>query len=853
MSAQLRFRCSPVILPVVLCALAPLAATPAGAQLPDNLRMQNVIRQVVKGNGYEVVGLGSWIKGSYKPGKSDHDLRLIISGTNLNPQQQLAAWQEARAKLVEAVRNEFGDEAESMLQRTNLYPPSQLMGGVEDLDDAVSRFATLGQVPNLGYTKKVTPDVDPKWAEGIYGKGADVFTEGYEKTNGKLFYRGSSGNCLTGLADVGMFDVTKKFTTGGTANTAIQWIEHCGVALAQNNGKDVAKDVQRIWRDMSKARSLAGLPVDTALQQRLEYIFTTLKSQKNADALQGMLPAFREELPELLANAQMQAAILKGYDEAGPVGRAYQGFLLSLMEAKGSRGGKALAEIWEAVGNVITFERAMTTLQAYWAAQDTAEAGFEGGVGEALRTALPALADLAGLPVSTLMDLTNEIMKQAEANGYVFVANRQEAWDLMHGIYTAIGRSQDDPDPRHVYSLDRLVQECHDEKKLEALVYAQSLRASCRDLEGAPEEVDRKVAGEIQARCWPVIRDAWRTRRDALVREYLLIAAQVVRQPLRIDCPPAVLRNGSVTVLLHASGGSQMSARLDRMVEIIKLLSGADATVALSWYWEPAAPLATDLRPSERRYTFTKPGTYPVQVRFNMTPRAPTSPPPEAIRVLLERNIAAGVDVVVVEEQPAAGEWKLVGTETVNRTKDSEASGPSSADYIGTAAGTVVPDEGSPGATVRAVGKPGSLTVTTKYLNEKGTSTGLAIAQVQSTLTWQLGDVSTLTPGTKVTLSASIAQTASGSGASKYSDWAALDAGWWPYRKGEPGAPQAGGIKVIQYLRTGEETHKASGQGSFFVPAGTRAGERCEIVLGLTVERGPVYFYYTYEWVPQGQ
>src|ERR1017187_8852991 len=141
-----------------------LIALSCQGQDPTNVRVQNVLKKLVASNNSEVVGLGSWISGKkyndpLTGGASDHDMRLLLpQGTA--PENALEEWRATQAKLKEMVKAEFGKDADRVLSTINLYPPTQLVQGVEDGADAAERFIGLQTVPNLGYTGTVDASME---------------------------------------------------------------------------------------------------------------------------------------------------------------------------------------------------------------------------------------------------------------------------------------------------------------------------------------------------------------------------------------------------------------------------------------------------------------------------------------------------------------------------------------------------------------------------------------------------------------------------------------------------------------------------------------------------------------------
>lgn len=263
-------------LTALMCLTVLVSALPAMAQAP-NARMQRVLLKFVETNGDPVMGVGSWISGKgFNAATSDFDMRLVLpkGGTDA---QQLQRWQKARSQLTTLIKQEFGEQADDVLRRTNLYAPNQLMRGVEDAADAMERFRKLNTVPNLAHTGPVTANTPASFAEGLYGSGSQTYVQGYEKASGRLFYN-NNGKAVTGLSELAhLGEGTPKYTAAGTASTAGQWAMHGMDELAAGRGDKVAKFLERMERDLVKSRSLSKLPADDAFRNQLRQMRELLK------------------------------------------------------------------------------------------------------------------------------------------------------------------------------------------------------------------------------------------------------------------------------------------------------------------------------------------------------------------------------------------------------------------------------------------------------------------------------------------------------------------------------------------------------------------------------------------------
>ena len=628
---------------MLLCIGTLLLAAPAMAQAP-NVRMQRVLLKFVETNNHSVMGVGSWISGAgFNAATSDFDMRLVLpkGGTEA---QQVKQWQQARSQLTSLIKQEFGDQADDMLRRTNLYAPNQLMHGVEDAADAMDRFRKLNTVPNLAHSGPVTPTTSAKYAEGLYGSGAQTYVQGYEKAAGRLFYN-NNGKAVTGLSELAhLGEGAPTYTAAGTASNAGQWAAHGLDELAAGRGEKVAKFLERMERDLVKSRSLSRLPADDAFRNQLKQMRELLKTSP------GKLADVSDDVARLLARGKAESAILAGFENAGTVRRAYMRVMLDGVAA-GNKVGELVGKVMKAAPDWVTAENTINFIVFAVGTHATAQAAGRGNVMETLGTACEHLKWIKMKAFGPLFmaELTAAIIEEAKLTGFDLAASSQEAWDLMAGIYTVEGRVSVDPDPRRRLTLADLVAKFKYEKKLEALVYAYCLRASARDAGDATGAADVSVADALFARCWPIIRDAWRWERDALTSEYLILGSQVVHTPLVIYYKPTSPKAGEPIVCEARSYDGKLGERIQRMNEIIRILYGSGSGVAYNYYWEPGGASVGDLD-WQRAFSFDKKGKYTVKVRLEVAPytgHTETEP-----RVMLRRTVPALVDIEVGSDKP---------------------------------------------------------------------------------------------------------------------------------------------------------------------------------------------------------
>jgi hypothetical protein len=642
----------------VISALAlGLAALSCQGQDPTNVRVQNVLKKLVASNDREVVGLGSWISGKkyndpLTGGASDHDMRLLLpQGTP--PENALAEWRATQAKLKEMVKAEFGKDADRVLSTINLYPPTQLVQGVEDGADAAERFIGLQTVPNLGYTGTVDASMEDSMAkkltEGLYGPGASAFTQNYEEDAGKLFYS-YQGKGVTGMTDlVHETEGVATYSASGMGNTSLQWVEHAEEAMKDGNGKSLAKYLERLQRDLIKGRDMARCPINDAYLKQLQEAAAALRNDPSAAG------SISGKISSLLERAQMDAAILRKYDDAGEAQQALlKAALTSMEDSKGV--GATLLEAMQKV----PAEQLVEGLMAAMTTWETSAALGEGNSG----AAAVSLGQLF-LPLgpALMAQLTNQIMDAARDAGFSLMANSQDVADLLAGIFTAGGS----PDAEAKgYTLDQIVADFSTEQQLRGFVEARAQQAADRGWGGTATRVaDAGVADAIFQRCYPRILGAWRAKRDALTAEFKRLEKQLAMDSLLVGYAPvpaaitAAQPKANVTVSTPADAGR--AKKIDRMKAIATALMGKRAKnfwVSIDSYWRGPGE-QKDVLADSRQFTFDSPGTYRVALRSVISSGGLGLPSDSPLVTWLQRK--ANVDVVV--NGPPAPGGELAGIE----------------------------------------------------------------------------------------------------------------------------------------------------------------------------------------------
>lgn len=619
------------ILTFLLTAMVPAQT------VPTNVRMQNVVKAFSQRTGQQVIGLGSWISGTnyndvLKGGASDHDLRLVIQRSGLTPAQAQQEWQAARRVLRDLVTQEFGKDAGKILGVTNLYPPNQLMKGVEDAADAMQRFQKLGQVPNLGYAAPVNAATPKHLAEGLYGDGAQVWTQMYEHKTGRLFYT-VDGRVYTGMVDLShLAEGQGKYSIGGMANTSMQWVEHAEEELSLRRGDRVGKYLERLERDLGKAKDMARVGGDSAWTAEIRDLSRRLKANP------GALNQFEGRVTALLKRSHMESAILGRLAKAGPV----QGAVLKAAMA-GIAAKNQFGQMLSAAAQKIPMDRVIQGVIAIVVVQSGSRIAGEAGLLEALRQEAPWMA---GLPAGVLMGLTNAILDGAKAGGFDLVASYQDPWDLLSGNFTAAGRvSVDDGRP---YTVEELVKRVHTEEALSNFVHGRAAQAAYRGFQGRVSSgTDSQVAESIFKKCHPPILRAWQTRREQLRMEYLDLAEGLRRTVFPIVVTPSsakLPKGGRVDVLAEAlpPKDGTLGHDLDRMKEILTWLQGGRPYALVTYGWAGGQP---GQREAQRQYTFREGGTQPVVCNVEIGVNESRMPAGDPMIQRVKRFSAADVQV----------------------------------------------------------------------------------------------------------------------------------------------------------------------------------------------------------------
>lgn len=553
-------------------------APECAAQLSVPQRVQKVVKEFTVQTGQEVIGLGSWTGAgtNYKLGVSDHDMRLVVPRKATESAEEYSArcakeWVESRETLRTMLKREFGDQAGLVLKKTNLYAPSELVTHVRNADDAADVFQFFNSVPTLSHQGKVDRATAKQFSEGLWGEGSKAWTQHYEATKGTHFYS-HNNKPYTGAADlVHLGEGQGKFTTYGKSNTALQWLDHADDALSEGGAKSLAKHLDRVADDLKKARDLSRVPQNSQFAADIRKTVARLKNVGD----DGIDHALRSQVDDLIRRGRMEANLLKRLDDATPAERELLDLVLKDVRSEGT-----IARRLKNAAKKVPLGKLLDGVMIYWALSTGMETAGDRSIAEAVAKSVP---ELAGLTSLVLVEITDACLESAKEAGATFLANRQDAIDLLEGTYTVPGREQGEFG--RSFSWDTIVGErgIHNERGLRGFVENRCREAASRDgVELA--QGDKFVADALFARLYPVIRRTWLQKRHGYVKEFIRLNNQLrtARMVVEYSPDPVVLpEDGSpVRVRLRIVFPDINTGEiLARMKQIARILAGPTATL----------------------------------------------------------------------------------------------------------------------------------------------------------------------------------------------------------------------------------------------------------------------------------
>jgi hypothetical protein len=590
---------------LVLAAFSVFAHGTCEAQSTAS-RMLNVVRKFVQQTGNDVVGLGSWIRGGqYRDvltvgdavAASDHDLRLLVP-PGVGPEEAALRWRNSRQQFIRLINEEFGQNAGKVLEKTNLYPPNQLLAAVEDAEDATRLFVRNNQVPNLGYSKAIDSNIPQKFTEGLYGNGAQAWTQAYERNAGMRFYNVKGNVFTSGTQYLHTLEGQAKVSSAGMANTARQWIEHAASSIDSNDAKSVGKYLERVERDLSKSRALIGVAADETWKAEMQTLASQLRSSPSS------LSSLNQRITQALQRASMESAILARVEGSSATQRAALRAILGAIQGGDDLGRKILE-----LSGKIPIDKLMDAIIAAIAAREMGIALGEEDYAKAI-----AALGLAGDPffIGVLAQITHQSLEAAKDAGATLVGYRQGCEDLMAGIFSggafeAEGRS---------YTHDQLFEEFKEERGINAFVMARATEASARELGIKTAAVDRAVAQAKFDKCYPLILATWNSRRQRLADEYAALRDELASAPLMLSYAPLPLgidpKTGKATARVSVVEAKNVNGIMRRMKEIGKQLTGEIPTVYYFYSWSEGGKATKNQE--QHIYEYEAPGFYTVEL-----------------------------------------------------------------------------------------------------------------------------------------------------------------------------------------------------------------------------------------------
>lgn len=578
-------------------------------------RMQKVVEKFVKQTGNEVVGLGSWIRGGqYRDvltygdiaKASDHDLRLVLQSCPIeNVELAAAKWAEGRKEFIRLVNKEFGSDAQRVLEKTNLYAPSQLMVAVQDTEDATRLFVQRKQVPNLGYHSEVTKKTPAKFTEGLYGDGAAAWTQEYERDFGTRFYKSGNDVFSGGTEGLHAAEGKKFLNSTGAANVSRQWVTHAKECIESGDGKSLGKYLERIERDLTRSRGFIGAAADETWRTEMRTLATQLKSSPSS------LSVLEHRVAQVLQRASVESAILARVKGSTEARQAVLRVILNSIQ-QGDELGRKILEAAAKVPAAFIIDTLTKAVGAYEVGSAYNEGDYTAAIAAAALSVDPTVIGL-------LLQITHLTIESAKDAGASLVGNRQDCEDLMAGIFN--GRRFDVSEK--IYTHEQLFVHLKEEHEIQSFVEARAAQASALELGERNAEYDSKVAKAKYDKCYPGIVNVWKLRRDQLETEYESLFDEVANAELILTYTPNPLRLDSRTnkaiVTVSVREPKWFAAKLNRMKNIANELTGAWPSVLVYYTWsEDTSPKGGN----QKQYEYDAPGYYKVTVTRKVSAEA---------------------------------------------------------------------------------------------------------------------------------------------------------------------------------------------------------------------------------------
>jgi hypothetical protein len=537
------------------------------------------------------------------------------------------------------VNAEFGSDARLVLEKTNLYAPNQLMTAVQDTEDATRLFVRHNQVPNLGYQGDVTVDTPKKFTEGLYGDGAAAWTQEYEADFGTRFYK--SGDSVFSGSTKGLHaaEGKKLLSSTGAANVSRQWVAHAAECIETGDGKSLGKYLERIERDLTRSRGFIGAAADETWQTEVRTLATQLKSSPSS------LSVLEHRVAQVLQRASVESEILARIKGSTPARQAVLRAILNSIQ-QGDELGRKILDAAAKVPAATIFEALGYAFGAYEAGSAYNEGDYTAALAAAALTIDPTL-------IGVLLQITHLSIESARDAGASLVGNRQDCGDLMEGIFNG---GVIEVDGKR-YTHEQLFESLKSEEQLSSFVFSRATQASIRQLGEAANKTDERTAQAKFDKCYPVILNVWKLRRDRLEAEYNSLFDEVVDTPPILIYRPKPLRLDSRTnkaiVTVSVKEPQEVLSKIHRMKIIANELTGEWPSLTLVYRWSPG--YTSPDGKEQNTYEYDAPGFYKVGVTRQVISVAKG----RKASVKLDKTDKSSEDIeVVVEGREADGTYE---------------------------------------------------------------------------------------------------------------------------------------------------------------------------------------------------
>lgn len=542
-------------------------------------------------------GIGSWVddRGGFRnplvgmAGASDLDLTLVAAG--LTPDEAAAFWQRAQVEIRAGFRTKLaslGVSAEDVARLDRefltIYPPSQVMADIADVEDANALFRRLQSWPK--------PDQS---GEGLYGDAARAWTQNYERTSGRVFVvHPASGRLIAGDTSLAhLIEGHGRWSLRSTAGLAEQLADHIATAMAADDPVAAIKQIRRLAVAMSKARSLGRLPPDSTLDLLVASANLGDPAQREIHAARARawIDAHGRDVVQALDASRGEARVLRALADqwggrpipfdrierlmASPSFQALRTKALAWATATGRTAGAALRAL------LLTAVAAAATLEAGALAGTAADEGLALAGRDAFLLAIRNV----NLPA----ELAEAVLLEARAQGIGLLAGFQDCEDLVAGVFSVKGRER----LGDGYQVDDLARRFAYVDDVAAVVERKAWQAASRgwtsDLSRqqtiVEDQLEQDVAESLTRRCVPPVLRAWDAARRRLLQDVWVARTRLAD---RLSQAVVVLQHGGRLVQAVDSVDTSAAERdLEAMVQALGRLNEgaapAGASVARSW------------------------------------------------------------------------------------------------------------------------------------------------------------------------------------------------------------------------------------------------------------------------------